>query len=140
MAELEGRRSGRTHVVPLACVMVEDSILLTVRKGRHPTNEYLRSALENVAAAQRLHNVLSSALRASIKWRPGVPFTAMSCSDILTAQLCYASHMAESPMEVILEVRYAVTPGTRYTFSAGKPVGQCPKLPSAEKVYRLQKN
>ena len=49
MAELEGRRSGRTHVVPLACVMVEDSILLTVRKGRHPTNEYLRSALANVA-------------------------------------------------------------------------------------------
>ena len=27
--------------------------------------------------------------------------------QLLGGQLCYASHMAESPMELILEVRYA---------------------------------
>ena len=33
------------------------------------------------------------------------PWLAMASSA--RALLCYASHMAESPMEVILEVRYA---------------------------------
>ena len=52
--------------------------------------------------------------------------------------LCYALHMAESPMEVILEVRYA---WYKIHFFRRKTGGQLlPKLPSAEKVYRLQKN
>ena len=53
-------------------------------------------------------------------------------------QVCYASHMAESPMEVILEVRYA---WYKIHFFRRKNGGrQPPKLPSAEKVNRLRGN
>ena len=52
--------------------------------------------------------------------------------------LCYALRMAESPMGVILEVRYA---WYKIHFFRRKNGGdQVPKLPSAEKVNRLRWN
>ena len=80
--------------MPLAWVMVDDSILLTASGCRRPTNQYLRSAPANVAAAQRLlfscstrHTaVLSSSVDATMMRdsgrRAGRPSCLKHCSEL----------------------------------------------------------